>query len=422
MFIDEVVVKIIAGDGGDGCTAFRREKFVPNGGPFGGTGGKGASIIFRVDEGLITLLDLKYRKTVKGNKGENGSGKVKTGRDAEDIIIRVPPGTTIMDNDTNLIIADLKYKDEEVVVAKGGRGGRGNKALATASNTAPDVSEKGEPGERAELRIELKLIADVGLVGLPSVGKSTILSKISKAQPKIAAYHFTTLSPNLGVVTTKDNKVFTVADLPGLIEGASKGEGLGFDFLRHAERTKIIAHVIDMSGLEVDPYEAYKTINKELREYSKVLESKSKIIIANKMDVEGSKKNLIAFKKKVKLPIFEISALNNEGLDKVILELASILEKKEDVVLYDEDSYLSHVLYKFKTEKPFTISKENGKWVISGERVEKLFKMTKLTSTEAISGFTKKLRTMGIDDKLKEIGAKEGDTVKISGYEFTYID
>lgn len=422
MFIDEVVVKVLAGDGGDGCTAFRREKFIPNGGPFGGNGGKGASIIFKVDPGLKTLLDLKFRKIFKGNKGENGSGKVKTGRDAEDIIIKVPPGTTIVDNDTNLIIADLKYKDEEVMVVKGGRGGRGNKALATSSNTAPDVSEKGEPGEKAELRIELKLIADVGLVGLPSVGKSTILSKISKAQPKIAAYHFTTLSPNLGVVTTSDNRVFTVADLPGLIEGASKGDGLGFDFLRHVERTKIIAHVIDMSGLETDPYEAYLTINKELKEYSAVLESKSKIIIANKMDVEGSKEKLKEFKKKVKFPVFEISAINNEGLDNVIIELANILDKEQEVVLYNDESYLSHVLYKFKEEKPFIITKENSKWVISGERVEKLFKMTKFTSEEAISRFAKKLRTMGIDEKLKEMGAQEGDTVKILGYEFTYID
>lgn len=422
MFIDEVIIKVIAGDGGDGCTAFRREKFVPNGGPFGGNGGKGSSIIFEVHEGLSTLLDLKYHKVIKGNKGENGSGKAKTGKDAEDIIIKVPIGTVIIDNDTNLVIADLKHKDEKILIAKGGRGGRGNKALATSSNPAPDVSERGEPGERIDLRLELKLIADIGLVGLPSVGKSTILSKISNAQPKIAAYHFTTLSPNLGVVKTKDGRVFTVADLPGLIEGASKGEGLGFDFLRHIERTKIIAHVIDMSGLEINPIEAYELINSELKQYSKLLESKTKIVIANKMDIEDSKDNLERFKSKYNVPIYEISAINGSGIDELIVEFANILEKEKGVEIYSEDSYLSHVLYKFKEEKPFVINKVGEKWVVSGEKIEKLFKMTKFNSEESIVRFTKKLRSMGIDEKLKELGTQDGDTVRILEYEFTYID
>lgn len=422
MFIDNVVIKVIAGDGGDGCTAFRREKFIPDGGPYGGNGGKGSSIIFEVHEGLSTLLDFKYRKIIKGNKGENGSGKLKTGKDAEDIVIKVPIGTVIIDNDTNLVVADLKHKGERVIIAKGGRGGRGNKALATSFNTAPDVSEKGEPGEKTELRLELKLIADVGLVGLPSVGKSTILSKISNAQPKIAAYHFTTLSPNLGVVKTKDGRIFTVADLPGLIEGASKGEGLGYDFLRHIERTRVIAHVIDMSGLENDPVAAYNLINNELKQYSKALESKSKIIIANKMDVESSKDNLKEFKSKIKLPIYETSAIDGKGLDNLMIEFANILDSEKEVELYPEDSYLSHVLYKFKEEKPFVINKIGEKWVISGEKVEKLFKMTKFNSEEAIVRFTKKLRNMGIDDKLKELGAQDGDTVKIMKYEFTYVD
>ena len=269
MFVDEIVIKVIAGAGGDGCTSFRREKFVPMGGPDGGNGGSGSDIIFKVDTGLHTLIDLRYMKVVKGKKGENGSGKNMDGKNAQDIIIKVPQGTVVTDSDTNLIIADLKDKDSEVIVAKGGRGGRGNTASKTQSNPAPNFSENGEPGEEKVLKVELKLLADVGLVGLPSVGKSTILSKVTKAKPKIADYHFTTLTPNLGVVKTKDNRSFVMADLPGLIEGASEGIGLGDKFLRHIERTKVIAHVIDMSGLEGrNPYDDYLTINKELEKFS----------------------------------------------------------------------------------------------------------------------------------------------------------
>lgn len=265
MFIDEVIVDLIAGDGGNGCMAFRREKYIPMGGPFGGNGGKGSDIIFKVDEGLNTLIDLRYQKAIKGNKGANGEGKAKHGRNAEDVIIRVPLGTVITDLETNLIIADLTKKDDEVVVAYGGRGGRGNMAFATRSNPAPSFAENGEPGEEKRVKIELKLLADVGLVGMPSVGKSTLISKISASKPKIAAYHFTTLNPNLGVVKVSENKSFVVADLPGLIEGASLGEGLGDKFLKHIERTRVIAHVIDMSGFEGrDPYEDYVIINKEL--------------------------------------------------------------------------------------------------------------------------------------------------------------
>ena len=253
MFVDEVVLKVKAGDGGNGCTSFRREKYVPMGGPNGGNGGKGSSIIFKVDKGLHTLLDLKYQKEIKGKKGENGKGSNKFGAMAEDIYVKVPLGTVIKDMDTGLIIADLTKENDEVVVAKGGRGGRGNAAFKTHANTAPNFSENGEPGEEKTLKIELKMLADVGLVGLPSVGKSTFLSKISAAKPKIGAYHFTTLSPNLGMVKTKDNRSYVVADLPGLIEGASEGVGLGDKFLRHIERTRIIVHIVDMSGIEGDP-------------------------------------------------------------------------------------------------------------------------------------------------------------------------
>ena len=320
MFVDEVIIDVKAGNGGDGCTAFRREKYIPMGGPFGGNGGKGSDIIFKVDLGLKTLLDLRYKKQIKGVKGANGLGKNKNGKGAEDVIIKVPQGTTVTDMDTGLIIADLTKENDEVIVAKGGRGGRGNTAFATHSNPAPNFSENGEPGEERKLKVELKLLADVGFVGMPSVGKSTLISKISKAKPKIAAYHFTTLSPNLGVVKTKDDRVFVAADLPGLIEGASLGEGLGDQFLRHIERTKVIVHIIDMSSYEGrDPYEDYITINKELENFNADLIKKPQIIVANKMDMENAKENLKEFKKKVKEDVYEISALTSEGLDELLI-------------------------------------------------------------------------------------------------------
>ena len=335
MFIDETNIKVIAGSGGDGCTAFRREKYVQMGGPFGGNGGRGSNIIFKVDPGLHTLIDLRYMKTIKGKKGENGSGKNMDGKNAEDVIIKVPLGTVVTDYDTNFVIADLKELNDEVIVAKGGRGGRGNTAFKTLANPAPNFSENGEPGEERILKVELKLLADVGLVCLPSVGKSTILSMVSRARPKIADYHFTTLTPNLGVVKTKDNRSFVMADLPGLIEGASQGIGLGDKFLKHIERTKVIAHVIDMSGSEGrDPYDDFLVVNKELEKYSKKLIQKPMIVIANKMDLENSKKNLLEFKKKVECEVFEISAVQNKGLDEVLVKLADLVDSCPNTSLY----------------------------------------------------------------------------------------
>lgn len=422
MFIDEVILKVSAGSGGDGCLAFKREKYIPMGGPYGGNGGKGSSIIFKVDTGLHTLIDLRLMKTITGKKGENGKGKNQDGKDAEDIIIKVPQGTVIKDQDTGLILKDLKDKNDSLVVAKGGRGGRGNTAFKTQTNPAPNFAENGEPGEVRLIHLELKLLADVGLVGLPSVGKSTLLSKISRANPKIAAYHFTTLSPNLGVVTTKDNRHFTVADLPGLIEGASKGEGLGDRFLRHIERTKVIAHIIDMSASENrDPYEDYLTINKELEEFNPKLMNKPQIIIANKMDLDQSKENLKEFSKKVKWKVYPISALKNEGISEVLIDLADLVEKQEDTPLYEESNFESHILYKFEKEEPYTIVKDSdGTWVISGDIIEKIYRMTRFTSDEAIARFIRKLRKLGIDDKLKEKGAVKGDSVRIFDFYFDY--
>lgn len=424
MFVDEVEIRVEAGNGGDGCTAFRREKFVEMGGPFGGNGGHGADIIFKVDQGLHTLLDLRYQKILKGKKGENGRGKNQNGKGAEPLIVKVPQGTVVTDLETGLIIADLSKKDQEEIIAKGGRGGRGNTAFKTQTNTAPDYSENGEEGERKNLKVEVKLLADVGLVGLPSVGKSTIISVISKSKPKIAAYHFTTLSPNLGVTKATDGRSFVVADLPGLIEGASKGEGLGDKFLRHIERTKVIAHVIDMSGSEMrDPYEDYLLINKELEEFNPKLLSKPQIIIANKMDLPNAKENLEEFKKKVKDEIFEISAATNSGLQKVVDRLADLLDSIPNNPLYEDNQIESHILYKFKKEEPYTITRDSdGIWVISGKEIERIFKMTKFNSEEAIYRFAKKLRRLGIDAKLESLGAEVGDQVRILDFYFDYKD
>lgn len=420
MFVDEVTLEVSAGNGGDGCMAFRREKYIAMGGPYGGNGGRGGNVIFQADSGLKTLVDLRYQKKIKGKNGINGEGKNKHGKNAEDTIIKVPMGTTIKDTNGN-IIADLLTDKEEVVVAYGGRGGRGNVTLATKTNPCPSYAERGEPGETRNIKAELRMLADVGLVGLPSVGKSTILSMISNANPKIASYHFTTLAPNLGVVKTKTGS-FVVADLPGLIEGASSGLGLGHKFLKHIERTKIIAHIIDMSGSEGrDPYKDYLTIRNELKDFSDKLTKKKEIIIANKMDLENAKENLINFKNKLpNLDIFEIEAINNKGLDTVINKLQLLVDQTPDEELFDKDIQEKHVLYKFKVEKPYIIKKENNVYIISGEKVEKIFKMTNFNTEEAIDRFAKKLRNMGIDDELEKMGIKEGDIIRIMDYEFEY--
>lgn len=423
MFIDEVILELNAGRGGNGCMAFRREKYIEMGGPFGGNGGKGGNIVFEVDEGLNTLIDLRYKKIYKASPGSHGTGKGCHGKNASDLIIKVPPGSVITDLDTNLIIGDLVKKGDRVVAALGGRGGRGNMAFATRSNPAPAFCENGEPGEVKKVKVELKLLADVGLVGMPSVGKSTLISKISAARPKIAAYHFTTLSPNLGVVKTRDNRSFVVADLPGLIKGASLGEGLGDKFLKHIERTRVIAHVIDMSSLEGrDPVDDYNVINQELKKFNEKILEKPQIIIANKMDMPNSLENLERFKKEVKEEVFPISAYTGEGIDSVLIKLADMLDKIEKKPLYEEEKFESHVLYKFEKEKPFTIYKDKDTFVVSGDEIEKILKMTWFASDEAFIRFSKKLRRLGIDDELKKMGIQPGDTVRILDYEFEYKD
>lgn len=423
MFVDECIIKVIAGKGGDGCTSFRREKYIPFGGPNGGNGGKGADIVFTVDKGLKTLVDLKYRKQIKGDKGVNGKGSDMHGAKAPDVIVKVPEGTTLIDQDTGLIICDLVHEGDKFIVCHGGRGGRGNKAFATQQVPAPKMSEFGEPGEERIVKCELKVLADVGLVGMPSVGKSTILSLISAANPKIAAYHFTTLTPNLGVVKLKDQRSFVMADLPGLIEGAAEGAGLGERFLKHAMRTKIIGHVIDMGAFEGrNPIDDYKAIRKEIESYNDNLANKLEIIIANKMDLPDAQDNLKKFKKEFPdKEVIEISAMNQSGIDEMITKLADLLDKVEETPIYKAEEQESHVLFKFKEEKPYTITrKDNGAWVIHGEEIEKLLKMTKFYEDDSTARFARKLRGMGVDDELEKMGAKPGDDVEILDFVFTF--
>lgn len=421
MFIDEVNLKLIAGKGGDGCTSFLREKYVPLGGPDGGNGGKGGSIIFKADKGLKTLIDLRYNKILKADNGKMGRGRNQTGESADDKIIIVPVGTTIKDIDTNLIICDLVKDGQECVVAKGGRGGKGNAAFMTNKNKAPYTSELGEPGEERNVHIELHLLADACLVGFPSVGKSSIISVISAAKPKIADYHFTTLTPNLGVVKVDDYS-YVVADLPGLIEGASEGIGLGDKFLKHVSRCKVICHVLDMGQVDYrDVVEDYKIIRNELKKYNEQLYNKKELIVANKMDIEGSKENLERFKKEYpNLEVIEISAVTNKGIKELTYKIKELLQTLPDEDVYEKNEFEDYVLYEFKHEKPYQIKHENGKWIITGKKLEKLLKMTRFNSDESALRFASKLKNLGVDDELKTLGAKNGDIVCILDKEFEY--
>jgi len=430
MFVDQVKIYVKAGDGGNGIVAFRREKYVPNGGPAGGDGGRGANVIFEVEEGLRTLMDFRYKRHFKAPRGEHGMSKNQHGRGAQDMIVKVPPGTVVTDAATEEVIADLTEHGQRAVVAKGGRGGRGNSRFATPANPAPELSENGEPGQERDVVLELKLLADVGLVGFPSVGKSTLLSVVSAARPKIAEYHFTTIVPNLGMVETEDNRSFVMADLPGLIEGAHSGVGLGHQFLRHIERTRVIVHVIDMAAVEGrDPYEDYLIINKELEEYNLRLTERPQIIVANKMDMPEAAENLAAFKEKLTddHPVFPISAFTREGLRDLLFTIADTIEKTPEFPLLEEveeNPGENRVIYRHEedTDK-FKITRDpDGTFIISGDTIEKLFKMTNFASEESTCKFARQMRGMGIDDALRERGAKDGDTVRILKYEFEFVE
>ena len=419
MFIDEVKIKLIGGKGGDGCTSFRHEKYIEFGGPDGGSGGQGGNIVFVADEGLKTLIDLRYNKTLKAKKGTNGMGKNKTGAKGEDLIVKVPVGTTVRDLNTNLIICDLVNNKESFIVAMGGKGGKGNVSFKSQKNTAPKISEYGNDGEEKEIKCELKLLADVGLVGLPSVGKSSLISVITSCKPKIADYEFTTLTPNLGVVELKNNDSFVIADVPGLIEGASEGIGLGYKFLKHAERTRVIAHIIDMSGPNGrSPIDDYETINNELKKYDEQLYNKKTIVVANKMDILESKENLKKFRLKYKnLEIIEVSAITKIGLDNLIYKLNDLVKETPITKLYSNSDYIE---YEYKEEKDFEIKKEGNVYCIYGNKIENLLKITKFNSDEAEIRFAKILKNMGVDKELDKIGADVGDTIKILDYEFEY--
>ncbi|MCM3663852.1 GTPase ObgE [Mesobacillus subterraneus] len=430
MFVDQVKIYVKGGDGGDGMVAFRREKYVPNGGPAGGDGGNGANVIFQVEEGLRTLMDFRYQRHFKAPRGEHGMSKNQHGKNAKDMIVKVPPGTIVTDAKTGAVIADLVEHGQQAVIAKGGRGGRGNSRFATPNNPAPELSEKGEPGQEKDILMELKLLADVGLVGFPSVGKSTLLSVVSAARPKIAEYHFTTIVPNLGMVETEDGRSFVLADLPGLIEGAHSGVGLGHQFLRHIERTRVIVHVIDMAATEGrDPYDDYLTINNELKEYNLRLTERPQVIVANKMDMPDAEENLKAFKEKLEgdHPIFPISAVTRDGLRELVFAVADLVENTPEFPLIEEveeESDVNRVMYKHeKAEQEFEISRESdGSFVITGDSIERLFKMTDFSREESIRRFARQMRGMGIDDALRERGAKDGDTVKLLEFEFEFVE
>ncbi|SDD23551.1 GTP-binding protein [Paenibacillus sp. UNCCL117] len=431
MFVDKAKIYVKGGDGGDGLVAFRREKYVPEGGPGGGDGGDGGDVIFRVDEGLRTLVDFRYQKHFKADRGEKGRNKSRHGANAEDLIVRVPPGTVVVDDDTQEIIADLTRHDQQVVIAKGGRGGRGNTRFATANNTAPEIAENGEEGQERWVVLELKVMADVGLVGFPSVGKSTLLSVVSGAKPKIGAYHFTTLTPNLGVVEVGDGRSFVMADLPGLIEGAHEGVGLGHEFLRHVERTRIIVHVVDMAGTEGrDPFDDWVKINDELKLYNAKLEERPQIIAANKMDLPDAEVYLQSFKEQLaarglELPIFPISAVSKSGVQELLYKVSDLLETIPEMPLVEDLVDLSErKVYRLEDneDEDFTIRRDNEAYVVDSPSIERLIKRTNFSTQEAVLRFARILRKKGVDKALRERGAKDGTIVRIGDFEFEFVE
>ncbi|MDQ0351148.1 GTP-binding protein [Alkalibacillus filiformis] len=428
MFVDRVQVYVKAGDGGNGLVAFRREKYEPMGGPAGGDGGNGGDVVFEVDEGLNTLMDFRYQRHFKATRGENGMSKGKHGKNVDPFVVPVPPGTVVRNAETKEVIADLVEHGQRAVIAQGGRGGKGNIRFASARNRVPELAENGEPGDELDVELELKVLADVGLVGFPSVGKSTLLSVVSAAKPKIADYHFTTLSPNLGMVRTDDDRSFVIADLPGLIQGAHEGVGLGHQFLRHIERTRVIIHVIDMSGLEGrDPHEDYKAINHELKEYDEKLLERPQIIVANKMDMPDAETHLEFFKEQLgeDLPIFPVSAITKTGLRDLLLEVANTLEEiPKDTFETTEEKSDERVVYKYEgDDDSFHITRDpDGAYVLSGPKIERLFKMTDFNRDESVRRFARQMRHMGIDDALRKRGAEDGDIVRLLDFEFEFVE
>ncbi|HCB93341.1 MAG TPA: GTPase ObgE [Selenomonas sp.] len=422
-FIDRARISVKAGDGGHGKSAFRREKFVPKGGPSGGDGGRGADVVFVVDPNMNTLLDFRYHRKFKGENGENGDIKNQYGHNAPPCIVKVPPGTIVRDEKTGELLADLTEVGQEAVIAKGGRGGRGNAKFKNAANRAPTFAEFGEPGESRDLTLELKLLADVGLVGYPSVGKSSLISVVSAARPEIADYHFTTITPVLGVVRTDYEKSFVMADIPGLIEGAADGVGLGHDFLRHVERTKLTLHLVDAAGSEGrDPVEDYHKINAELKRYSEKIAGRTQILVANKMDLPGSEEQLPRLKELAEregIKLFPISAVTHEGVDDLISYVGEWLDNYVEAPETEDEVKVYHT----EEENPdqVTITRNDaGDFVVSGKALEKLVAMTNFGNDEATRRFQYIWRLKNIDERLREMGIKEGMTVHIGDMEFEY--
>jgi len=431
IFIDTAKIYIKSGDGGNGAVSFRREKYVPYGGPDGGDGGKGGDVVFVVDSSLRTLMDFRYKKKLIAERGENGGASNCYGKDGQDLIIKVPPGTVIKDAESGSIIADMVSDKQRVIAAKGGKGGKGNARFATSTRQAPNFAEPGGMGEGKWVVLELKLLADVGLIGFPNVGKSTILSMVSAAKPKIANYHFTTITPNLGVVEVPGGKSFVLADIPGLIEGAHEGVGLGHEFLRHVERTRILIHVVDISGIEGrNPIEDFDRINEELKLYNEKLSRKLQIIAANKSDLPDSQQNYETFEKEMNsrgYKVFKISAATNSGLRELMLYVGDLLDKIPEEE-YEETTEDSQAYFKLegdkerKNEKGYEITIENGVYMIKGPYVDRLFMKVNIYDNESLKYFQKALRRKGIIDELKQMGIKEGDTVNMNDFEFEFID
>ena len=423
MFVDVAKIHLKAGKGGDGAVAFRREKYEPSGGPYGGDGGDGGSIILQGDEGIRTLMDFKYKRSYKAENGENGRNKKQYGRKGRDLILKVPVGTLVKDAETGKVIADIKEHNQQVLIVRGGKGGRGNAKFATPTRRAPRFAEPGRKGEERTVILELKLLADVGLVGFPNVGKSTILSILSDAKPKIANYHFTTLKPNLGVVRIDDEQSFVIADIPGLIEGAHKGAGLGLDFLRHIERTRVLVHVLDASGLEGrNPIEDFYNINDELFKYNEKLKEKEQIIVANKMDLPTSKEWLAKIREEFEpkgYEIYPISAATKEGIDRLKYAIWEAVKRIEsNYETFDEEIDITAEQPK---EDPIIVKKENGKYIVEGSFVERLLYSINFDDIESVRYFQKVLRDQGIVDKLIELGIEENDSVFICGHEFEFF-
>ena len=422
MFTDYTKIIIKSGDGGNGAATFRREKYVAAGGPDGGDGGKGGDIYFQVDKDKNTLIDFRYNKKFKAKNGENGSGSNCNGKYGEDLYIKVPIGTIIRDAQTNKVIADLSKPNQIELVLKGGRGGRGNSHFKTSTRQAPRFSEDGDKGEEKEVILELKLLADVGLLGFPNVGKSTFLSKVTDARPKIANYHFTTLEPNLGVVKTKDGDGFVIADIPGIIEGASEGVGLGIQFLRHVERTRLLLHFIDVSGQEGrNPVQDYKTINEELKKYSEKLSTRKQIIVANKIDSmqdDTKYKELEELAKKENLEFYKISSVTGEGVQELIDHVSQLLKMLPKEELIEAEEKMVYTLP--DKDKEWEAKRQGNVFYVTGRAVDRLMGRINIEDNESMYYFHKCLKNMGIDDKLKELGICDGDTVYISDWELEW--